>query len=312
MSASAEDQNALLDLDSRLRTMLPPEFQDTYETLEPVPMRSAGLKYSDDGRVAWNEIWGSFCNLAMAGGPPHKGRLLEPGMPQAVAADPERYETVVDEICRGIGMAADLAADPSPHPGWVRVHCYTRSMAGWLLRAIVMENVAARVDRLSLDLPAAPHFRLDKEIKNVVTVTAKTCHYWLGHMPRSQRDTIAGLLADISAAGPLLEPEWPEDGTGTRPERHASLFAAIADRVRRETGLPPSPHRYAGWLGVDCPSVASAVWMMRALVVHNVLARREDLALFVPVNPSVDPHGDRVCRSLARVHHLARVRGLLA
>ena len=39
-------------------------------------MRAAGLKYDADGKVAWDEIWGSFCDLAMAGGPPHKGKLL--------------------------------------------------------------------------------------------------------------------------------------------------------------------------------------------------------------------------------------------
>jgi sirohydrochlorin cobaltochelatase len=32
-----------------------------------------------------------------------------------------------------------------------------------------------------LFLPAGPTFRLDKEIKNVVTVIAKTHHYWKEH-----------------------------------------------------------------------------------------------------------------------------------
>jgi len=30
-------------------------------------------------------------------------------------------------------------------------------------------------------LPAGPAFRLDKEIKNVITVVAKTHHYWTEH-----------------------------------------------------------------------------------------------------------------------------------
>jgi hypothetical protein len=74
----ARIQQALVDLDDRLRTILPEEYQESYETLEAVPMRSAGLKFGSDGRVAWNEIWESFCDLAMAGGPPHKGTLLGP------------------------------------------------------------------------------------------------------------------------------------------------------------------------------------------------------------------------------------------
>ena len=57
-----------------------------------------------------------------------------------------------------------------------------------------MENVAARRQGAMLDLPAAPQFRLEKEIKNVITVMAKTCHYWVGHIPRAQQQAIAELL----------------------------------------------------------------------------------------------------------------------
>ena len=66
-------------LELRIRTLLPEQYQDTYEAIQPTPMRSAGLEYDPDGNVAWDRMWGSFCDLAMAGGPPHKGRLLEPG-----------------------------------------------------------------------------------------------------------------------------------------------------------------------------------------------------------------------------------------
>ena len=59
-------------------------------------MRSAGLKYDSDGNVAWNEIWGSFCDLAMAGGPPHKGALLKRGGPR-IDAEPDRYAGVAEE-----------------------------------------------------------------------------------------------------------------------------------------------------------------------------------------------------------------------
>ena len=142
MTASLPDGHALALLQRRLETILPAEYQATYETLAPVPMKSAGLVYGDDGRVAWDRIWESFCDLAMAGGPPHKGALLEPGTPDEIAADPGRYDEVVEEIGRGVWLAAALEARPSPRPGWVRVHCFGETMADWLLRAIVMENVA--------------------------------------------------------------------------------------------------------------------------------------------------------------------------
>lgn len=302
-------QNALDELDIRLKLMLPKEYQDSYESLQPVSMGSAGLKYDADGKVAWNEIWGSFCDLAMAGGPPHKGTLLEPAALAQIDADPDRHQTVVDEICRGVTMVTDLPADPSPNRGWVRVSCYSPAMAGWLLRAVTMENVAARVERLALDLPASPAYRLEKEIKNVVTVIAKTCHYWLGHTPRSQREAIAGLFARLSSESSLVEPATRPDGM--RAADDAPLFDAIAERICQDTGLRRSPHQYAGWLGVECPSVAAAVWMMRALVVSNVLSRREGVVLFVPVNRATDPTGDRVGATIARVHHLAAARGVL-
>jgi hypothetical protein len=44
---------------------------------------------------------------------------------------------------------------------------------------------------------------------------------------------------------------------------------------------------------------------MRALVASNVLSRREETVLFVPVNPAVDPRGHLVAAAVGRVHRLA-------
>lgn len=295
---NVDERNSLETLEARLRLLLPEDYQDSYETMEPTPMRSAGLKYGADGKVAWNEIWGSFCDLAIAGGPPHKGTLLEAGRSADIDAQPDKYREVVEEICRGIIMAADLDTRPSPIPGWVRVECFSQVMAEWLLRAIVVENVAVRRDGVTIDLPAAPHFRLDKEIKNVVTVIAKTSHYWMGHMPRSQKEALADVFAAMAEESPLVV---PGEGDGAR----------LADRIHTNTGLGASSQRYDGWLGVECATVRAAVWMMRTLVVSNVLSRREGTVLFVPVNDSSDPGGDIVSRSLAWVHRLATAKGIL-
>ena len=51
--------------------------------------------------------------------------------------------------------------------------------------------------------------------------------------------------------------------------------------------------------------------MMRALVVTNVLARREDTVLFVPVNPATDPGGRLVAGAVGRIHRLAGHAGRL-
>jgi hypothetical protein len=75
---NSEEQAALRTVQFRLMTILPEEYQERYEEIEPVSMGSAALKYGEDGKVAWGDIWDTFCDLAMAGGPPHKGKLLEP------------------------------------------------------------------------------------------------------------------------------------------------------------------------------------------------------------------------------------------
>lgn len=296
-------------LNLRLQTILPEEYQDSYESLQPVSMGTAGLKYDSGGRVAWDQIWGTFCDLAMAGGPPHKGALLEAASSTDVDAAPDQYAAVTEEICRGIILATNLDARSSVVPGWIRVSCYSEAMAAWLLRAVVMENVAARCEGARLDVPAGPDFRLEKEIKNVVTVVAKTSHYWLGHMPRSQRQAIGELFLAMEAESPLLQPAPAVDGSAH--DAQAALRARIGEAVERKTGLPPSRHRYDGWLGLECPSVRAAVWMMRAIVATNVLSRREATVLFVPIDPARDPDGERVATCVASIQGLAAERRLL-
>jgi hypothetical protein len=292
-------------LEHRLRTLLPAEYQDTYQDVQPVSMRSAGLKYDADGAVAWDQIWGSFCDLAMAGGPPHKGALLEPGAEADIDAAFGRYDAVVEEICRGIRLATGLRAYPSPEPGWVSVTCTGDTMAEWLLRAITMENVAARRAGAVLELPAAPHFRLEKEIKNVVTVIAKTAHYWLGHVPAAQRQEIGDLFMRMTVESPLLEPTAVGSVEDDRTRR-----AVIAARMAHVTGWRAAEREYPGWLGVECPDVKPAIWMMRALVASNVLARRETRTLFVPLDAARDPGGVLVAAAVAQAFEYVSARGV--
>jgi sirohydrochlorin cobaltochelatase len=144
-------------------------------------MGVADLVYDADGHVAWDQIWGSFCDLALAGGPPHRGTLLEPAAPPATARDQERYRAVLAELERGIRLVTGLPVVTSAAPGWIGVQCADETMALWLLRAIIVENVSVRREGHVLYLPAGADFRLEYEIKNVITVIAKTHHYWTEH-----------------------------------------------------------------------------------------------------------------------------------
>ncbi|MDQ3655310.1 MAG: cation diffusion facilitator family transporter [Chloroflexota bacterium] len=167
--------------------ILPPRYQDPNTRVSAAPMGAAALHYDEQGDVAWDEMWTGYCELALAGGAPHRGTLLEPVHEAAIAANLEQYEWVLKELERGIAQVTKLPVRRSPVPGWIGLECTGEDMALWLLRAIVVENVTVRREDNVLWFPAGPHFRLEREIRNVVTVVAKTTHYWQEH--------IAGLAA---------------------------------------------------------------------------------------------------------------------
>jgi sirohydrochlorin cobaltochelatase len=310
--AGPQNSNAEYELlEARLKTLLPEEYQDSYEDVQPVSMGSAGLKYGKDGRVAWDEIWGSFCDLAMAGGPPHRGTLLEPATKAEIKHAPERYEQVCEELCRGVEMVTALAAEPSAVPGWIEVDCPNTGMAGWLARAIVMENVSAHVEGMVLHLPAAPGFRVEKEIKNVVTSAAKTCHYWVGHTSVAQHRAIGELFKVMQLESPLIQAPFAErKAPGDAKALRETLCEAMAAKILAQTGLTASGRAYSGWLGVDCGEVRPAVWMMRVMIASNVMCRREGNFVYLPVNKA-DREDERVTALFARAYRMARAAGLI-
>ncbi len=296
-------------LDERLRTVLPEDYKDDYEEIQPVSMGSAGLKYGADGKVAWDDIWESFCDLAMAGGPPHKGRLLEPGSAEEIAASPDAYARVVDEIRRAIQMVALLPVRRSSVPGWLTVDCASPTKAGWLARAITMENISVRWSGSTVELPAGPGYRVEKEIKNVVTSIAKTCHYWDDHMPMWQQTAIRELFEQMQAESPLVQPAL----AGSVSEAvYEQAISRIGEAIQESTGLQTTRGASFGWLGVECDEIGAAVWMMRALVACNVLSRREGTTLFVPVDPLDERNIAAVVQGVTAVFGLARERGVVS
>ena len=290
--------------ENRLRVLLPETYQLFDDEVQPRSMGSAGLKYGEDGKVLWDKMWGSFCDLAMAGGPPHRGKLLEPVRDAPITPEQQAaMRTVSAEICRGIGLVTGSYSEPAPVHGWLRMYCTSAAMAGWLARAIMMENVTAITEGLSLFLPTGPNFRIEKEIKNVITSAAKTCHYWQDHMSDAKHDEIAELLASMDREGPLLQP-----AVQTRARADDSR-QEIGAAIQRQTALEIADH-YVDWLGIECKNVAAAIWMMRALVATNCISRREDTIVFVPVNAAQDIHGERTVATVAEVYHLACAYGV--
>jgi len=162
-------------------SLLPPRYQNG-KPVSSAPMGAAALVFDGTGQVAWNQIWTGFCDLALAGGPPHRGTLLEPVAPSEAFAQPDAYQQVLTELARGLRMVTGLEVVTDATPGWIGLICTDEAMALWLLRAIVVENVSVRREGKTLFFPAGPAFRLEAEIKNIVTVVAKTHHYWTEHI----------------------------------------------------------------------------------------------------------------------------------
>jgi hypothetical protein len=174
-------RNGYDELLFRMEELLPSEYRGKADGVSPNSMGSARIEAGADGKVPWDKIWTSFCDLALAGGPPHRGKLLEAVTSEECASDPDRYKSVVDEIERGIQMVTGLTTVHSDSLGWVGVECDDPQMAAWLMRAIIVENVMVRREGSVIYLPAGPRFQLTKEIKNVITSVAKTVHYWRDH-----------------------------------------------------------------------------------------------------------------------------------
>jgi hypothetical protein len=257
-------------LNAKVTALLPARYQHCLSTVSPSSMGSASLKYGPDGKVLWDQIWTTFCDLALAGGPPHRGKLLEPVSEAEALADPEAYVTVVAELSRAIGLTAELSTLPGDTPGWFGVRCESPAAAAWLQLAISAENVSVRRRDDVLFVPAGPAFRVEKEIKNVVVALAKSLHYWDGHLTERQQR-----LGD----GEIWEPATPSEAA---TNEFRNTVARICDELR-STGLGVDGEHYAGWIGIDTPDEAVAIWLLRAVVVNRILARREGATVFVPV-----------------------------
>ena len=147
------------------------------------PMSAAEFIWREDGRPDWAAMWTGFCELALYGGPPHRGEESTLRAPESTPPLTEGDAEMLAEIRRGIWETTGLYAEIDPdEPGWIAVTCHSRKMAAWLCASIILETVEARFDEERLFLPASPDFNLKNEVKSVITVLAKTVHYWQAHI----------------------------------------------------------------------------------------------------------------------------------
>lgn len=197
-------------------------------------------------------------------------KFLGPPNPSAISKDPEKSKAIASEIMRGIQLTTGMKASIDEHFNWVLLECESETMAAWMHRAIVAENVFA--DHLGnvVRLPSGPAFRIEKEIKNVIVCVAKTWHYWDGHMSESEKAKAGKVINDA----PLITPTL-----ASTIEITAAVYAkAVIETVKTVGAALKFESKSAveyGWVGFECPDEKSAAWFVRAIIACNILARRK-------------------------------------
>lgn len=177
---SADDMD---DLRAWLRSRASPTALTTIDSAASAPMSAAPFEFLPDGRPNWGAMWTTFCELALYGGPPHRGESN--AVIEVPDATPMPEGATLDELKRGILETTGLEAMMSDGP-WLAVSCESKRMAAWMCAAIILENVDARCEGSLLLLPAADTYELTNEVKSLITVVAKVNHYWQAHLMGKQ------------------------------------------------------------------------------------------------------------------------------
>lgn len=154
-------------------------------TIEPrqsannVPQTAPEFLWNEDGSPDWGGMWITFCELALYGGPSQRG--FDTAIPAPRPEDLREHSDIdaVAEIQRGIWETTGLDSEIDPaEPGWLKVLTYGPKMAAWLAASIILENVSARCQDEFLYVPASAGFTLKDEVVSIISVVAKTNHYW--------------------------------------------------------------------------------------------------------------------------------------
>src|SRR3954466_13903911 len=112
--------------------VFPPNLVSHGEIARPkaasAPMSGASFLYHDDGTPDWAAMWSGFCELALFGGPPHRGE--DSSLQANVGAVRERSHIdgsfdAIAEIRRGIYETTGLQSGEA-RDGWLPVRCESR------------------------------------------------------------------------------------------------------------------------------------------------------------------------------------------
>ena len=97
-------------------------------------------------------------------------------------------------------------------------------------------------------------------------------------------------LGDLALAGghsyreTLLEAVNPDDCVADM-ESYTAVCDNLTQGIHTITGLDIVKSNTVGWIGVQCDSEEMAIWLVRAIIVENVMVRREGNIIFLPASP---------------------------
>ena len=128
---------------------------------------------------------------------------------------------------------------------------------------------------------------------------SKTHHYWDGHLTGAEQSL---------AREDVWEPATPAEAAAS-PAEYEVAAGEVEEGVRA-AGLPTSPRRYVGWVGIETAGEEEAVWLLRAVLVEQVLARGEEGLLYLSVGATPDAgQAARVVRAIQQAWQLRAASG---
>lgn len=164
------------------------------------PMAAAPIVYDDSGKVAWDKMWDSYCNLAKEGGPSHRGKDQSIIKKSHITPETEEYRAAMNEALRGVGLIVPYKLSED-NDGWITLELETSNKAKWFNEVINEENVEAKQNGKTILLPINDDFDVTHDVKSIITVVGKAHHYWKIH-----RSWFSKLIINIFG----FDPQWIE------------------------------------------------------------------------------------------------------
>ena len=234
----------------------PRMYQDSYEDVQPVSMGSAGLKYgarrhrwrgtrSGERSATWRWPAARRTRARCSNRAPRRhrraARPLRGGRRKRSAAA-SRWRPI--STARPVARARLGARDLSQRRRWP---------AGCCARSSWRTSPRSARGRRST-FPPRRTFGSRKRSRTSSPSSPRPATTGLGHMPCAQQRAIADLFATMAEESPLVEPALASDD-GAEPSARRTVAPAWLRSIARHRAAP-APHRYAGWLGVECPTCA--------------------------------------------------------